>query len=78
MFGAHYFVLMQVISLGPTDMKWVANHLGHDVKILEDIYRQQDATIELAKVSKLLIAVENGQIGDFRGKSLNDIQLSGN
>ena len=36
-----------------------------------------ESTIEIAKVSKLLIAVDNGQTSKWAGKSLGEISIDG-
>ena len=56
----------------------MANRLGHDTKIFENVYRQQESTIEVAKISRLMMAVDSGEVGKFAGKSLDQIQFSGN
>ena len=59
------------------ELKWLANHMGHDVNIHENVYRLHDSTIELAKVSRLLMAVDSGRMQEFSGKTLDQIQLTG-
>jgi len=68
---------VQVVSLQQGELKWLANHMGHDVDIHESIYRVHDSSIELAKVSRLLMAVDSGQISKFSGRSLADIEPDG-
>ena len=51
--------------------------MGHDVSVHRQYYRLQDSTLELAKVSKLLLAVDEGNVGNFSGKKLNEITLEG-
>lgn len=68
---------MQVVSLQQGELKWLANHMGHDVDIHESIYRVHDSSIELAKVSRLLMAVDRGEISKFAGRSLADIEPDG-
>ncbi|XP_038047921.1 uncharacterized protein LOC119722018 [Patiria miniata] len=65
----------QILSLQPHQLEWVASHLGHSVNIHKDFYRVQDSTIELCKVSKLLMAIDAGDVGQWAGKSLDDIQV---
>lgn len=48
--------ITQVASLTQDDPDWVARHLGHDIRIHREYYRMHDSTLELAKVSKLLLA----------------------
>ena len=55
----------------------MANHLGHEVNIHENIYRIHDSVIELAKVSRLLMAVDEGKLSKFCGKSLQEIHTEG-
>ena len=57
-------------------MDLLARHLGHDIRIHHDFYRLHDAALELSKISKLLVATEEGNIHIYSGKSLNDINVS--
>jgi hypothetical protein len=67
----------QIAGLTKGELKWLANHMGHEVNIHESVYRLHDSTIELAKVSRLLMAVDAGKMKDYSGKSLEEIQLTG-
>ena len=58
-------------------MDWLARHLGHDINVHREFYRKHDSTIELAKVSKLLLAVDCGKVSHLAGQKLDDIQLDG-
>jgi len=64
------------MNLTTSEMEWFCNHLGHDVSIDRDYYRLQTGVVELAKVSKLLLASESGQIGKYKGMSLDDIDVT--
>ena len=59
------------------ELDWIANHLAHDVRTHKDFYRKHDSVVELAKISKLLLATEYGKIAKFAGKSLKDISVDG-
>lgn len=59
-------------------MGWLAQHLGHDIKTHKTYYRQQEAVIETAKITRLLMAADSGQLHRYKGKKLDDIQLQGN
>lgn len=48
-----------------------------DLLFIENFYRLQDDVIELAKISKLLLAVENGKAAQYSGMSLDDLDLNG-
>ena len=67
----------QVVDLKSGELKWLANHLGHEVNIHENVYRLQDSVVELAKVSRLLMAVDEGKLCSFAGKSLQGIHMEG-
>ena len=66
----------QVFSLESGEIDWLARHLGHDIRTHRPYYRLHESTVELAKISKLLIAVDNGDPQQWRGRSLENIDLS--
>ena len=66
----------QVFSLESGEIDWLARHLGHDIRTHRQYYRLHESTVELAKISKLLIAVDNGDLQQWRGRSLENIDLS--
>ena len=69
--------ISQVLSLKETEVDWFARHLGHDIRVHRDFYRLHESTIEIAKVSKLLLTVDKGETSKFAGKSLTEIDLNG-
>lgn len=68
----------QVMDLEQNELSWLANHLAHDVKTHTGFYRKHEASLELAKVSKLLLAAEYGKLSNYSGKNLTQINLDGN
>ncbi|GFS04920.1 histone-lysine N-methyltransferase SETD7 [Elysia marginata] len=56
-------------------MEWLANHMGHELNIHRDFYRLHEFTVEIAKVSRMLMAIDAGQARRYTGKSLNEIGL---
>jgi len=73
----HIATISQVLSLKETEVDWLARHLGHDIKVHRDFYRRHESTIEIAKVSKLLLTVDQGETSKFVGKTLAEIDLNG-
>ena len=69
--------ISQVLSMEEKEVDWLARHLGHDIRVLRDFYRLHESTIEIAKVSKLLLTVDQGDTGKFAGKTLEEIELDG-
>ncbi|XP_055007305.1 uncharacterized protein LOC110171382 [Boleophthalmus pectinirostris] len=70
--------LSTVLNLKDNEMDILANFLGHDIRVHREYYRLPEGTLELAKVSKVLLALEKGRLSDFKGKSLNQIQIDPN
>ena len=66
----------QVFSLESAELDWLARHLGHDIRTHRRYYRLHDSTIELAKISKMLIAIDSSSPETWKGKSLDSIDLS--
>ncbi|CAH1163346.1 unnamed protein product, partial [Phaedon cochleariae] len=65
----------QVFNLKENECDWLARHLGHDIRVHREFYRLHENTVELTKVSRLLLAVDQGKAHTFAGKSLEDIQV---
>ncbi|KAK0146646.1 hypothetical protein N1851_014043 [Merluccius polli] len=53
-------------------MDQLANFLGHDIRIHREFYRLPDKTLQLAKISKVLLALESGRLAEFHGKNLRN------
>jgi hypothetical protein len=67
----------QVLPLKEHEIGWLAKHLGYDIRTHREYYRLHDSTIELAKVSKLLLAMDNGKAASLKGKTLDEINIDG-
>lgn len=65
------------MDLGTAEVGWLANHLAHAPQAHHSFYQKHDATLELVKVSKLLLVAEEGDIRKFVGQKLDDIGLDG-
>ncbi len=73
----HVATLSQILNLKNNELDQLANFLGHDIRVHRDFYRLPEATIEMAKISKLLLAMEKGSLTKFQGKSLDEIEIEG-
>lgn len=62
-----------MFSLTGVELEELARHMGHELAVHRNFYRLQEDVIELAKVSKLLLAVEEGKAG----LNIDDIVLEG-
>ena len=66
----------QVLNLKENELDILANFLGHDVRIHREYYRLPDSTLQVAKVSKLLMSLETGTTTRLAGKSLDEIEIN--
>ena len=60
-----------MLDMSPGDLKFVADHMGHDLNIHSNIYSLQTSLVERAKVARVLVAVDNGNLHKL--ESLTDI-----
>nr|XP_046253175.1 uncharacterized protein LOC124063495 isoform X2 [Scatophagus argus] len=67
--------LSQVLNLTNTELDQLADFLGHDIRVHRQFYRLPEGTLQLAKISKILMALEQGRLSEFKGKSLDDISI---
>ncbi|KAI4905149.1 hypothetical protein NFI96_011546, partial [Prochilodus magdalenae] len=71
----HAATLSTVLNMTNTEMDQLANFLGHDIRIHREFYRLPEKTLQLAKISKILMALEQGRIAEFQGKNLDEIGI---
>lgn len=67
----------QLFSLKENEVDWLARHLGHDISVHREFYRLHEDAVELTKISRLLLAIDEGQAKKFAGKSLDQIHMDG-
>ena len=69
--------IVQVADLSDNDLRWLVDHLGHNLYVHREFYRLRDSTIELAKVSRLLLSMDEGNASKLTGKKLSEINIEG-
>ncbi|KAL1262485.1 hypothetical protein QQF64_007750 [Cirrhinus molitorella] len=67
--------LCQIMNLKDNELDQLAKFMGHDIRVHREYYRLSENTIQLAKVSKLLLSLEKGS-EVYKGRSLEEIQFS--
>ncbi|KAJ8942578.1 hypothetical protein NQ314_010034 [Rhamnusium bicolor] len=72
----HLATLTQLINLSESDMEQLASFMGHTLGIHRSSYRLPDDVFQTAKISKLLLLMEKGGAGKFKGKTLDEIDLN--
>ncbi|KAL4718874.1 hypothetical protein ACJJTC_006539 [Scirpophaga incertulas] len=71
----HLATLSQVFSMSENDMEQLATFMGHTNEVHKKSYRLPDDVYQTAKISKLLILMEDGKADTYKGKSLEEIDL---
>ncbi len=71
----HMATMSKVLNLKDNEMDDLADFLGHDIRVHRQYYRLPEGTLQLAKISKILMAMERGQLSEFKGKNLDEIQI---
>lgn len=69
--------LLQMLDLKDVELQWVVKHLGHSMEVHQTYYRCLESVIERAKVAKLLILCDEGQLAKYSGKRLDEVTLDG-
>lgn len=71
----HIARVFQFLNLENDELGHLAKLLGHDIRADRDYYRLPEAAVELAKVAKLLLAMEKGSLERFKGNSMEEIEI---
>ncbi|CAJ1081563.1 uncharacterized protein LOC113091074 [Xyrichtys novacula] len=74
----HIATLSTVLNLKTTELDQLADFLGHNIDVHRKHYRLPEGNLQLAKISKVLLALEQGQLGKYKGKSLDEINIDVN
>ncbi|XP_064208087.1 uncharacterized protein LOC135263699 isoform X2 [Anguilla rostrata] len=71
----HVATVSKVLNLNDTELDQLADFLGHDIRVHRQYYRLPEGTLQLAKISKILMALEQGRLAEFKGKNLDQIHI---
>lgn len=71
----HLATITQIFNMNDTDVEQLANFMGHTEKVHRGEYRLPDDVYQTAKICKLLLAMESGSAGKFKGKSLDELEV---
>ena len=66
----------QVLNLNDNEIQLIADFMGHDIKIHKMHYRTPDIILQVARLSKLLIAVDEGNFSSYKDKNLQNIDVA--
>ncbi|XP_050511892.1 uncharacterized protein LOC126887959 isoform X1 [Diabrotica virgifera virgifera] len=70
--------ILQIMDINNTDMEQLATFMGHTKKTHEEWYRLPQDLYQTAKIAKLMIALNKGDVNIYKGKSLDDINIEEN
>ncbi len=70
--------VMQLLNLSPEENRNLCTFMNHTEKTHKEFYELPQDIFQTAKISKLLILMDQGKAGEFKGKSLNEIQIDRN
>ena len=68
----HIATLSQIMNLRENELDQLAGFLGHDIRIHREFYRLPDSTVQIAKISKVLMAMER-DVTKCKGKNLDEL-----
>ncbi|XP_051811567.1 uncharacterized protein LOC127536125 isoform X2 [Acanthochromis polyacanthus] len=71
----HTARIFQILNLENDELARLGKLLGHDIQAERDYYRLPEAAVELAKIAKLILAMEKGSLEKFKGNSLEEIEI---
>lgn len=71
----HLATITQLLQFSDSDMEQLSKFMGHTLKTHCGFYRMSDKIYQTAKVSKLLLLMMDGGAEEFKGKSLDEIQI---
>ena len=74
----HIATMSHILNLSKNELDILARFMGHDIKVHREYYRLSDETLQIAKVSKLLLRMEKGGYGLAAGQKLDSIELKDN
>ena len=69
-------VMMQVLQLSENSQDILADFMGHDLLIHRTFYRLPEDTLQMAKVTKVLHAINEGTLGEMKGKYFDVIAFT--
>ena len=72
----HIATMSQMLALRSHELDLLANFLRHDISVHREFYRLPEQTLQVAKVSKLLNAMERGDTVSLQGRNLDNVDVN--
>ena len=71
----HVATLTQLLNLRENELDALADFMGHDIRVHRQFYRLSSDTMQLAKISKVLLNMERGHVDRMRGLNLDEVTV---
>jgi hypothetical protein len=65
--------VIQVLDLPEYQKEWIARFLGHSLKVHYDFYRLDPLVVNVAKMSKVMLLVDQGKVREAEGLNINQL-----
>ena len=65
----------QMLALSENQLNLLASFMGHDLRVHREYYQVPSTVLRVAKLSKLFISLEKGQLPSQQGRSLDSISF---
>ncbi|KAK6168062.1 hypothetical protein SNE40_021963 [Patella caerulea] len=65
----------QMLALKENQIELLANYMGHDVRVHREYYQLPDNVLRVTKLSRLFIAMEQGTLQKYQGRSLDELEI---
>ena len=70
----YLLAILKLLDISESELTWVTNCFGHTKDIHRNWCRKEDATIELTKIAKVLLAVDSDESRNMRSKRIDDLR----
>ncbi|XP_072383264.1 uncharacterized protein [Diabrotica undecimpunctata] len=71
----HLATLSQLLNLSDGEIEQLATFMGHTPGVHRNSYRLPDDIYQTTKIAKLLMVMENGTANNYKGKSLDEVEI---
>ena len=61
--------MLQLIDMEQGELEWLSRHLGHELNIHKSAYQLHRAAVEVMKVGKVLMTIDEGCAQIYHGKN---------
>lgn len=72
----HLATLSQIFNMSQNDIEQLATFMGHTLSVHSQNYRLPDDIFQTAKIAKLLLLMERGEAGKYKGMALEEIDVN--